>query len=77
MSAMFLRKCRAVWQLSHNSTIAPHICSRCGMLYIAIGETGRCLRARFGKHRRAVTSNDTNQPVARHFGSHCVSDMKI
>ena len=39
----------------------------------------RCLRARFGEHRRAVTSNDANQPVARHFnnGSHCVSDMKI
>ena len=47
------------------------------MLYI--GETGRCLRTRFGEHRRAVTSNDANQPVARHFnnGSHCVSDMKI
>ena len=43
------------------------------------GETGRCLRTRFGEHRRAVTSNDANQPVARHFnnGSHCVSDMKI
>ena len=40
---------------------------------------GRCLRTRFGKHRRAATSNDANQPVARHFnkGSHCVSDMKI
>ena len=52
-------------------------CSRCGMLYI--GETGRCLRTRFGEHRRAVTSNDANQPVARHFnnGSHCVSDMEI
>ena len=38
-----------------------------------------CLRTRFGEHRRAVTSNDANQPVARHFnnGSHCVSDMKI
>ena len=33
----------------------------------------------FGEHRRAVTSNDANQPVARHFnnGSQCVSDMKI
>ena len=51
--------------------------SRCGMLYI--GETGRCLRTRFGEHCRAVTSNDANQPVARHFnnGNHCVSDMKI
>ena len=47
------------------------------MLYI--GETGRCLRTRFGEHRRAVTSNDANQPVARHFnnGSYCASDMKI
>ena len=47
------------------------------MLYI--GETGRCLRTRFGEHRRSVTSNNANQPVARHFnnGSHCVSDMKI
>ena len=37
------------------------------------------LRTRFGERRRAVTSNDANQPVARHFnnGSHCVSDMKI
>ena len=47
------------------------------MLYI--GETGRCLRTRFGEHRRAVTSKDANQSVARHFnnGSHCVSDTKI
>ena len=46
-------------------------CSRCGMLYIE--ETGRCLRTRFGEHRRSVTSNDANQPVARHFNnsSHC------
>ena len=52
-------------------------CSRCGMLHT--GETGRCLRTRFGEHRRSVTSNDANQPVARRFdnGSHCVSDMKI
>ena len=37
------------------------------------------LKTGFGEHRRAVTSNDANQPVARHFnnGSHCVSDMKI
>jgi hypothetical protein len=34
------------------------------MLYI--GETGRPLRTRFGEHRRAVISNDANQPVARH-----------
>ncbi len=28
---------------------------------------------------RAVSANDANQPVARHFnsGSHCISDMKI
>ena len=48
------------------------------MLYV--GETGRSLRTRFGEHRRlAVTRNDANQPVARHYdnGSHCVSDMKI
>ena len=47
------------------------------MLYI--GETGRQLRTRFGEHRRAVSANDANQPVARHFnsGSHCISDMKI
>ena len=47
------------------------------MLYIR--ETGRCLRTRFGEHRRSVTSSDANQPVARHFnnGSHCVSDIKI
>ncbi len=52
-------------------------CSRCGMLYI--GETGRQLRTRFGEHRRAVSANDANQPVARHFnsGSHCISDIKI
>ena len=37
------------------------------------------MRTRFGEHRRAVTSNAANQPVARHFnnGRHCVSDMKI
>ncbi len=44
-----------------------------------IGETGRQLRTRFGEHRRAVSANDANQPVARQFnpGSHCISDMKI
>ncbi len=52
-------------------------CSRCGMLYIR--ETGKQLRTRFGEHRRAVSANDANQPVARHFnsGSHSISDMKI
>ncbi len=47
------------------------------MLYF--GETGRQLRTRFGEHRRAISANDANQPVARHFnsGSHCISDMKI
>ena len=33
------------------------------MLYI--GETGRCLRTRFGEHRRSVISNEANEPVAR------------
>ena len=72
-----------VYHIKHHFTwTSSHLiycisCSRCGMLYI--GETGRCLRTRFGEHRRSVTSNDANQPVARHFnnGSHCVSDMKI
>jgi hypothetical protein len=52
-------------------------CSRCGMLYF--GETGRCLKTRFGEHWRAVIGNDANQPVARHFnnGNHSVSDMVI
>ena len=47
------------------------------MLYI--GETGRCLRTRFGEHRCAVIGNDANQPVARHFndGNHSVSDILI
>ena len=49
------------------------------MLYI--GETGRQLRTRFGEHRRAVSANDANQPVAIHrfqfWYSHCISDMKI
>jgi hypothetical protein len=49
------------------------------MLYI--GETGRCLRTRFGEHLRAVIGNDANQPVARHFNNgnhvHSVSDMVI
>ncbi len=46
---------------------------------VDVGETGRQLRTRFGEHRRAVSANDANQPVARHFnsGSHCISDMKI
>ena len=72
-----------VYHIKHHFTCtSSHLiycisCSRCGMLYI--GETGRCLRTRFGDHRRAVTSNDANQLVARHFnnGSHCVSDMKF
>jgi hypothetical protein len=44
-----------------------------------IGETGRCLRTRFGEHRRAVIGNAANQPVARHFnnGNHSVSNMVI
>ena len=72
-----------VYHIKHHFTCTSshHIysisCSRYGMLYI--GETGRCFRTMFGEHRRAVTSNDANQPVDRHFnnGSHCVSDMKI
>ena len=72
-----------VYHIKHHFTCtSSHLiycisCSRCGMLYI--GETGRCLRTRFGEHRRSVISNDANQPVARHSnnGSHCVSDMKI
>ncbi len=61
----------------HPSHLLHISCSRCGMLYIE--ETGRQLRTRFGEHRRAVSSNDANQPVARHFnsGSHCISDMKV
>ena len=42
-------------------------CSRCDMLYT--GETGRPSRTMFGKHRRLVIANDTNQPAARHFNS--------
>ena len=55
-----------------NSNLQP-----CDMLYI--GETGRCLRTRFGEHRRAVKGSDAGQPVARHFnlGNHSVSEMKM
>ena len=70
---LFIRQCRHdIFHIIHCIS-----CSRCGMLHI--GETGRCLRTRFGEHRRAVTSNDASQPFARHFnrGSHCVSEMKI
>ena len=37
------------------------------------------LRTRISEHCRAVTSNDANQPVVRHFnkGSHCVSNISI
>ncbi len=47
------------------------------MLYI--GETGRQLRTGFGEHRWAVSANDANQTIAKHFnsGSHCILDMKI
>ena len=69
------------YNIKHNFTrTSTHLiycisCSRCGMLYI--GETGRHLR--FGEHRSAVSANDANQSVARHFnsGSHWISDMKI
>ncbi len=71
------------YNIKHNFTCtSTHLiycisCSRCGMLYI--GETRRQLRTRFGVHRRAVSANDINQPVARHFnsGSQSISDMKI
>ena len=73
----------STYNIQHNFTCTSTYliycisCSKCGMLYI--GETGRQLRTRFGEHRRAVSANDANQPVARHFnsGSHCISDMKI
>ena len=68
-----LLKCLATGWFA--SLLVTATCSRCGMLYI--GETGRCLRTRFGEHRRAVTSSNANKPVARHFNSHCVSDIKI
>ena len=74
---------KSTYNIQHNFTCtSTHLiycisCSRCGMLYI--GETGRQLRTSFGEHRRAVSANDANQPVARHFnsGSYCISDMKI
>ena len=74
---------KSTYNIQHNFTCtSTHLiycisCSRCGMLYI--GETGRQLRTSFGEHRSAVSANDANQPVARHFnsGSHCISDMKI
>ena len=62
-----------VYHIKHHFTCtSSHLiycisCSRCGMLYI--GKTGRCLRSRFGEHRRSVTSNDANQSVARHFNN--------
>ena len=41
--------------------------------------SGQLQAETIGLPGRVVTSNDANQPVARHFnnGSHCVSDMKI
>ena len=74
---------KSEFHIKHHFTCASsHLiycisCSRYGMLYI--GETGRCLRTRFGEYRRAVFGNDANQPVARHFnnGNHSVSDMVI
>ena len=53
-----------VYHIKHHFTCtSSHLiycisCSRCGMLYI--GETGRCLRTRFGEHRRSVTTTQTN-----------------
>ena len=74
---------KSTYNIQHNFTCtSTHLiycisCSRCGMLYI--GETGRQLRTSFGEHCRAVSADDANQPVARHFnsGSHCISDTKI
>ncbi len=82
-SSTVISASKSTYNIQHNFTCtSTHLiycisCSRCGMLYI--GETGRQLRTRFGEHRRAVSANDANQPVARHFnsGSHCISDMKI
>ncbi len=60
----------------HSFTIYPAVDVAC-----FTGETGRQLRTsiKFGERRRAVSANDANQPVVRHFnsGSHCISDMKI
>ena len=66
-------------KLSHFQTFGLKVFIFTAKALLYIGETGRCLRTRFGEHRCSVTSNDANQPVARHFnnGSHCVSDMKI
>ena len=72
---------RGIYKLMYKFYTGPAHKGKCHMLYI--GETGRCLRTRFGKHSRAVTSNDANQPVARLFNNgshcvcHCVSDIKI
>lgn len=48
------------------------------MTRFILGENGKCLRARFGELRRAVTSNDIKQPFAKHFnsGGPSILDMK-
>jgi hypothetical protein len=71
---------KSVFHIKHLFTCASsHLiycisCSRCGMLYI--GETGRCLRTRFGEHQRAVIGNDANKPVARHFNNGKVQNFR-
>ena len=77
----------AIVEVSGNRLVCIVACDRATVLAKPSPQTSssffqfflRCLRTRFGEHRRSVTSNDANQPVARHFnnGSHCVSDMKI
>ena len=51
-------------------TVYPAVDVAC----FTLENTGRQLRTRFGEHRRAVSANNANQPVARHFnsGSHCM-----
>ena len=77
-------KAKSIAAYSRNgcASYEPFSCrvnNRCGNGMLYIWETGRPLRAKFGEHRRAVTSNDANEPVGRHFNNigHCVSDLKI
>ena len=74
-----LRACCITQTLRDGSIVFRVVCRDDAHRTLSIGETGRQLRIRFGEHRRAVSANDANQPVARHFysGSHCNSDIKI
>jgi hypothetical protein len=47
--------------------------------FTVYGKTGRKLRRKFSKRCHAVSANDVNKPVARHFnsGSHSIFHMKI